>query len=118
MTDFVTLGLGLLQIVAQLIAVYFAYRVTRTTGAFIYWTLIVIALVLMTVRRVTALLIQAGSLPALSGVVSYTDQIILPLAISLFLLAGIYGLVRTFERQSKNTRRDTSDQKEQVHAGP
>jgi hypothetical protein len=60
-----------------------------------------IALILMTVRRITALLIQTGSLPALSGPVSYTDQIVLPLAISLFLLAGIYGLVRTIERRSK-----------------
>lgn len=104
MADPATLALGLIQILVQIVAVYFAYRLTRSTGAFLAWTLIIGALILMTVRRVTALFIQLGSLQALTGVVSYIDQVLLPLAISFLLLGGIFGLVRIFERRLKNAQ--------------
>lgn len=95
-----TLSLGVTQILAQLGAVYLAYRLTKTTGAFLAWSLVIIALVLMTVRRVTALMIELGSMPALGGSIAFIDRILLPLAISILLLFGIYDLVRAFERQS------------------
>lgn len=101
MVEAVTLTLGITQILAQLGAVYLAYRITKTAGAFLAWSLVILALILMTVRRVTALMIEVGSLPALGGSVAFIDRILLPLAISLLLLLGLYDLVRTFERQAK-----------------
>lgn len=101
MVDVVTLSLGVAQILLQLGAVYLAYRLTRITGAFLAWSLLIIALILMTLRRVTALMIEMGSIPALVGSIAFIDRILLPLVISILLLLTMYGLVRTFERQLK-----------------
>ena len=99
----VTLSLGVMQILAQLGAVYLAYRLTKITGAFLAWFLVITALVLMTVRRVTALIIEMGSIPALGGSIGFIDRFLLPLAISILLLLAMYELVRTFGRQLKRT---------------
>jgi hypothetical protein len=99
--DLVSVSLGLVQIVVQLVAVYLAYRLSRITGAFQAWYLIIVALVLMTVRRITALLIQTGWIPVEAGALAYIDQILLPLAISVLLVVALFELVRLFEKQSK-----------------
>ncbi len=101
MVDLVSVSLGLVQIVVQLVAVYLAYRLTRITGAFRAWYMVILALILMTVRRVTALMIQTGWIPALTGSLAFIDQILLPLAISVLLVLALFGLVRLFENQSK-----------------
>lgn len=102
MVDVLAVSLGALQIVIQLAAAYLAYRLTKITGGFLAWSLIIIALILMTVRRMTALFIQTGLLPGLSSSIQFVDTTALPMVISILLLAGFYGLVRTFERQSKS----------------
>ena len=99
MVDVLSASLGVLQIVIQLGAVYLAYRLTKITGAFVAWSLVIIALILMTVRRITALVIQVNLMPALSGSIQFIDTVALPLAISILLFAAFYGLVETFERQ-------------------
>jgi chromate transport protein ChrA len=99
--DLVSVSLGLVQIIVQLAAVYLAYRLSRITGAFRAWYMVILALVLMTVRRVTALMIQTGWIPAEAGSLAYIDQILLPLAISVLLVVALFELVRLFEKQSK-----------------
>lgn len=107
MVDVLSATLGVLQIAIQLGAVYLAYRLTRVTGAFVSWSLVILALILMTVRRVTALTIQLSLVPSLSGSIEFVDTTLLPLSISILLIAAIYGLVRTFERQSKKSQTAT-----------
>jgi len=102
MVDVLTSSLGVVQILVQLGAVYLAYRLTKITGAFLAWSLVIIALVLMTVRRVTALMIEIGSISALGGSIAFIDRILLPLAISILLLFAMYGLVRTFQGQLRS----------------
>lgn len=102
MADVLTSSLGVVQILVQLGAVYLAYRLTKITGAFLAWSLVIIALVLMTVRRVTALMIEIGSIPALGGSIAFIDRILLPLAISILLLFAMNGLVRTFQGQLRS----------------
>ncbi|MCS4537474.1 MAG: hypothetical protein HYY67_01270 [Thaumarchaeota archaeon] len=99
MVDLLTLSLAFLQIIIQLGAVYFAYRLTKITGTFRAWLMVIFALVLMTVRRITALMIEIGSLPAFAGTTAFIDRIVLPLAISVLLLLAMYDLTRTFRRQ-------------------
>jgi cell shape-determining protein MreD len=99
MIDITTVFLGVLQIVVQLVAVFFAYRLTKITGIFRAWMLIILALVLMTARRFTALVIQLGSLPAETGTISFIDQIVLPSIISIILVLAMYDLLRTFSQQ-------------------
>jgi len=101
MIEPVTFSLGIFQIVTQLGAVYLAYRLTKVTGSFLGWSLIIAALILMTVRRVTALVIEVGAMPSLAGSVAFTDRVLLPLVISILLLIAMYNLVKTFEQQSK-----------------
>lgn len=101
--DLVSVSLGIIQIVVQLVAVYLAYRLTRITGAFWAWTMVILALVLMTVRRVTALMIQTGWIPALAGSLAYTDQVLLPLAISVLFALAMFELVRIFGHEPKKS---------------
>jgi len=101
MADLVSLSLGVVQIIVQVVAVYLAYRLTKMTGAFWAWYTVIFALILMTVRRVTALMIEAGSIPAFAGSIAFIDRILLPLAISVLLAVAMYELVRIFQRQSK-----------------
>ena len=101
MVDFSELVLALTQIILQLGAAYLAYRLMRLTGVFRAWLLLIIAFILMTVRRVTALLIQLGSMLPLGDSVGFVDRIVLPLTISILLVISMYELVRTFERQLK-----------------
>ena len=82
---------------------YLAYRLTKITGMFAAWSLVIIALILMTVRRITALMIQMSLVPALSGSIQLIDTVVLPLAISILLFAAIYGLLKSFERQVKKS---------------
>jgi hypothetical protein len=108
MADLTTVLLGVIQIMVQLGAVYLAYRLTRSTGIFTGWTLFIIALMLMTARRVTALMIEIGSIGAPVGIIAFTDRILLPLAISVLLALAMYDLVRTFERQRKKQPQHSS----------
>ena len=101
MADMISLSLGVAQIIVQIVAVYLAYLLTMITGAFRAWYLVIFALILMTVRRVTALMIEVGSIQALAGSIAFIDRILLPLAISVLLAVGMFDLVRTFQRQSK-----------------
>jgi hypothetical protein len=89
--------LGILSIVLQVIAAYFAYQLIKITGAFRAWTLIIMALILMTLRRITALLITAEVLPKLTGTMNVVDRLVLPFLISVFLVWGMYDLLRLFE---------------------
>jgi chromate transport protein ChrA len=99
--DLVSVSLGFVQIIVQLVAVYLGYRLTRITGAFRAWSMVILAFVLMTVRRVTALMIQTGWISALAGSLAFIDQIVLPFAISVLLAVAMFDLVRLFERRSK-----------------
>lgn len=99
--DTVSLALGVGQIAVQMVAVYLAYRLTKIAGGFLAWYIVIGALVLMTVRRVTALMIEMGSIQSLVGSLAFIDRIVLPLAISTLLAYALFELVRMFERQSK-----------------
>ena len=101
MADPITLSLGLVQILLQLGAAYFAYEISRITGAFRAWRLIIAALLLMTARRLTALGIEAGLTVALGGALGFVDRIVLPLIISVCFLVAFLDLRGIFLRQLK-----------------
>jgi hypothetical protein len=99
--DLLSVSLGLIQIAVQLVAVYLGYRLTRITGVFRAWSMVILAFILMTVRRVTAMMIQTGWISALAGSLAFIDQIVLPLAISVLLAVAMFDLIRLFESRSK-----------------
>ena len=99
MTDTLTLVVILAQIVIQLGAAYFAYRLVKITGVFLAWKLIIIALVLMSVKRILDLLLALGMITSSIGVPIY--RLWVPLIISVLLIVGMYMLVTSFLKQSK-----------------
>ncbi|HEV8290037.1 MAG TPA: hypothetical protein VGQ00_03755 [Candidatus Norongarragalinales archaeon] len=92
MADVYSIGFGVLAIVLQVVAAWYAYRILKHMGAARFWILVIIALLIMGIRRLTALLIETGSLPAFSGTLALFDRSILPFLISVFLVLGLYEL--------------------------
>jgi hypothetical protein len=88
---------GVLQIVLQAVAAYFSYRIFAFNRVRKWWLAVTWALILMTFRRITALLIELKWLVSFSGSISDIDRIILPFLISVLLLWGIYAMFRNFE---------------------
>lgn len=82
--------------ILALVAIYFSYKLTRFTGGFRAWWLIIVGLVLITAVMVDDLLEDMNVLP-----VSRLGQDILRFAVTLFLFLGIYDLYMTFKKQAK-----------------
>lgn len=89
--------LGIIQILLQAIAVFYSYKIYSFNRLSRGWLAVSFALVLMTFRRITALLIELKILPNLEGWLAHVDRIILPTLISIFLLIGLYGMFKNFE---------------------
>lgn len=92
---------SVVQIILQLGAAYFAYKLVKLTGMFRAWVLVITAFILMAFRRTTALLITMGAVPELTGAVGIFDRLILPLIISICLITGMYELFKMFLRWHK-----------------
>jgi hypothetical protein len=85
------------QIIVQAVAVYYSYKIFSFNRLNKGWLALTFALILMTFRRVTALLIEFSLIGNLGGWLSYTDRIILPTVISVFLFIGLYFMFKNFE---------------------
>ena len=104
--------LGVLQIVIQLVAVYFSYIIFTFNRLNKAWLAVILALILMTIRRFTVLLTELDALPALTGTIQFIDRIILPFAISIFLAVGLFTMMKkfeTFEVVEKATKKKIKD---------
>ena len=97
-----------LEVVVQAGAVYFAYRLTKLTGSFRAWTLIIAAFVLTTGSSVLGLILllainpdQIVSLVQSIGLATtiLSDTVNITAAFLLFL--GMFDLVRRFQRSAK-----------------
>jgi len=98
---------AVLQLILEAGIVLYAYRLTRLTGSFRAWTMIILAFVLTTASSVFGIfllllnpdlitgLVQSISLPTL--VVSYAVSI----ATSLLFFFGVFDLVRRFKLAAK-----------------
>lgn len=115
MVDVVIISLlllsSLVQLGATLGAVYFAYRITRIIGTFRAWTLVISAFVLLTLRNVSSLLLtlslppeQLASILEAIGPTGLWPSQLINIGASVLLLVGMYGLVKTFERQSNKSK--------------
>lgn len=96
----------LLELVLDIGAVLFAYRLTRITGAFRGWILMIAALVLITVQSTSSILTLAlffpeAQLDALVASIG-TDALVRGAVVGIALSAALFGamleLFRTFER--------------------
>ena len=100
--------ISVFQLILQAGAVFYAYRVTKLTGSFRAWTLIIAAFTLLTVRNVVSLILSL-SLPAdqLTALINSVGAVTLILSSAVNIAAGValflgmFGLVKRFENQPK-----------------
>lgn len=100
--------LSVLEVTLQALVFLYAYKITKITGSFRSWTLIIIAFAMLTVQNVISLVFSL-SLPAdqLStliqsvGVMSIFLGQAVNLAASVALFLGFFGLAHRFQNQSK-----------------
>ena len=96
------------QLILQAGVTFYAYRVTKLTGSFRAWTLIIAAFTLLTVRNVVSLVLslslpadQVASLIESVGVVTIIASSAINVVAGVALFFGMFGLVKRFEHQSK-----------------
>lgn len=90
-----------LAVVAQLVAAIWVLTLIRLSGKAFVWVALSSALVLMLVRRVEALLHEGGVIPLTT---LHTLSEVTGVAISLLMIAVVYGLYRMFvERRRTQT---------------
>jgi len=100
--------ISVVQLILQAGVVFYAYRVTKLTGSFRAWTLIIVAFTILTIRNVVSLFLSL-SLPAAElnalidsvGVVTIILSSAVNIAAGVALFLGMFGLVKRFENQSK-----------------
>jgi len=102
--------ISVFQLILQAGVVFYAYRVTKLTGSFRAWTLIIVAFTLLTIRNVVSLILSlslpADQLTALInsvGVVTLILSSAVNIAAGIALFLGMFGLVKRFESQPKTS---------------
>jgi hypothetical protein len=100
--------LTVFQLILQAGVTFYAYRVTKMTGSFRAWTLIIAAFTLLTIRNVVSLLLslslpadQVTSLIESVGVVVIIASSAVNIVAGMALFLGMFGLAKRFEKQSK-----------------
>ena len=100
--------ISVFQLILQAGVVFYAYRVTKLTGSFRAWTLIIAAFTLLTIRNVVSLFLtlslpadQLASLIESIGVVTTIASSAVNIIAGVALFLGMFGLVKRFENQAK-----------------
>jgi hypothetical protein len=96
------------ELIFQAGVVFYAYKVTRITGSFRAWTLIIAAFSLLTIQSVVGLALTL-SLPAdqiatLISSLGVTTTILSSMVTAIagaLLFLGVFGLAKRFESQAK-----------------
>jgi len=89
-------------VLIQLGAAFYAYRLTRLTGGFRAWWLLIIALLFLSERSFVAFLKALGiDITFNMPILAVLDQAVIPVTIALVILAAMYDLNKTFESKKK-----------------
>jgi hypothetical protein len=100
---------SVLELVLQGLVFFYAYRISKITGSFRAWTLIIIAFAVLTIRNVVSLMLTltlpADQVATLIESIGVTTTIVssavnLVAAVALFL--GFFGLVKRFQNPPKS----------------
>ena len=96
------------ELVFQIGVVFYAYKVSRITGSFRAWTLIIAAWTIVTVQSVIGLVLtltlpadQLGSLISTIGETTTILSSMVNVAAGLLLFLGVFGLAKRFQNQAK-----------------
>jgi len=100
--------IAVLELIFQVGVVFYAYKVTRITGSFRAWTLIIAAFSLLTIQSVVGLVLTL-SLPTdqIANLISSVGETTTILSSTVTAIAGallflgVFGLAKRFESQAK-----------------
>ncbi len=98
------LVIAILELALYAGAVFFAYRMTKLTGSFRSWTMIIAALLLTTISGLSGIFVVLSSPDAITSLVQTigTPTIIVTYTISistcLLYFFGTHGLVKNFQQ--------------------
>lgn len=101
----------LLELALDVLAVIYAYRLTKITGAFRGWLLMILAVVLITVQGTSSIVTlilffpeaQLESLISSIGTAALIQGAIIGVALSASLFGAMFELYRTFRRLQTGT---------------
>jgi hypothetical protein len=94
----VTLAMRVAYIIIQLATVHYSFIIYRYNRLHNQWLAVTVALVLMVCQGFIALFAQLGWMPGLTYLVQVLNEVTLPLIISLFLLGGLWSMMKNFEK--------------------
>jgi hypothetical protein len=100
--------IAVLELIFQAGVVFYAYKVTRITGSFRAWTMIIVAFSLLTIQSVVGLVLTI-SLPTdqIANLISSVGETTTILSSTVTAIAGallfigVFGLAKRFENQAK-----------------
>jgi hypothetical protein len=100
--------IAVLELIFQAGVVFYAYRVTRITGSFRAWTLIIAAFSLLTIQSVVGLALtlslpgdQLANLISSVGTMTTILSSMVTAIAGALLFFGVFGLTKRFENQAK-----------------
>ena len=100
--------IAVLELILQAGVVFYAYKVTRITGSFRAWTLIIAAFSLLTIQSIVGLILtlslptdQIASLISSVGETTTILSSTVTAVAGAFLFLGVFGLAKRFESQAK-----------------
>src|SRR5438094_10126776 len=100
--------ISVVELILQAGVFFYAYRVTKLTGSFRVWTLIIAAFALLTVGNVVSLLFelmlptdQISTLIESVGVTTTILSSAVNLVAEVTLFLGMFALVKRFQNQAK-----------------
>jgi len=100
--------IAVLELIFQAGVVLYAYKVTRITGSFRAWTMIIAAFSLLTIQSILGLVLTL-SLPTdqIASLISSVGEVTTILSSTVTAIAGallfigVFGLAKRFEKQAK-----------------
>src|SRR5690348_14076430 len=100
--------IAVVELIFQAGVVFYAYKVTRITGSFRAWTMIIAAFSLLTVQSVVGLVLtlslptdQLASLISSVGETTTLLSSMITAVAGALLFLGVFGLAKRFENQAK-----------------
>src|SRR5205807_8457794 len=100
--------IAVLELIFQAGVVFYAFKVTRITGSFRAWTMIIVAFSLLTIQSVVGLVLTlslptariASLISSVGETTTILSSVVTAVAGALLLL-GVFGLAHRFESQAK-----------------
>jgi hypothetical protein len=100
--------IAVLELIFQAGVVFYAYKVTRITGSFRAWTMIIVAFSLLTIQSVVGLVLTlslptdqiANLIRSVGETTTILGSTVTAIAGAL-LFIGVFGLAKRFENQAK-----------------